>query len=840
MIRILFIISLLVLPASLSAQNTIQTPEEFLGYELGQRFTRHHKVVEYYKYIADQLPNVNLIQYGETYENRPLIVAVISSPENMSKLDEIRINNLKRAQLEDGNATEDKKAIVWLSYNVHGNEASSIEASMKTLYSLIDPNNTPSKEGLKNTIVIMDPCINPDGRDRYANFYNQYGNKDFNPDGNDVEHREVWPGGRANHYLFDLNRDWAWQTQVESESRLKLYQQWMPHIHVDFHEQGHNSPYYFAPAAEPYHQIISQWQRDFQVAIGKNHAKYFDKNNWLYFTGEVFDLLYPSYGDTYPTFNGAIGMTYEQAGGGYGGLGVITEYEDTLTLKDRIEHHHTTGISTIEISSQNASQLVDEFAKSFDKSVSDPDAKYKAYVIKSSSGKDKIERIISLLDKHHIQYGTAIRKRISGFDYINNKNSSIGINSSDLVISIYQPKSKLITALFEPVAKLSDTLTYDITAWSMPYAHGLHAYAITDKLNVTPGYELNAQYKEPSNSRPYAYISKYNSLEDAKWLAQLLKANVKVRVAKKPFTLEGQSFKRGSIVVTRRNNENLGNKFDKIIREACKKHDQPIMAVSTGFSDIGVDLGSSSISRLSTPKIAVLTGPQTSSLNFGEIWHFFERQIDYPITKISTDYFRSVDLWDYNVLIVPHGYYKIFNEALISSVSRWVKDGGKLILIGNAMNSFTNKKGFSLKEQKTNGDKSKKNTSIQEQLKSYDSQERDRLSSSIFGAIFKVQLDSSHPLAYGYGQHYFSLKTSSLQFPYLEGGSNVGVLSSNAKPVSGFAGYKASDKLENSLVFGVEDSGRGSIVYMVDNPLFRAFWENGKLLFANAVFVVGN
>ncbi|MEL7004926.1 MAG: M14 family metallopeptidase, partial [Bacteroidota bacterium] len=776
MIRSLLVVTLLSFPTFLSAQNTIQNPEEFLGYKLGERFTRHHKVIEYYKYIAGEVPHVNLVKYGETYEHRPLMAAIISSPENMAKLDEIKTNNLKRTRLLEGTPSNDKTAIVWLSYNVHGNEASTIEASMETLYSLVDPSNNRSKEWLKNTVVIMDPCINPDGRDRYANFYNQYGNKDFNPDGNDLEHHEVWPGGRANHYLFDLNRDWAWQTQVESESRLKLYHKWMPHIHVDFHEQGYNSPYYFAPATEPYHEVISQWQRDFQVTIGRNHAKYFDQNNWLYFTDEVFDLLYPSYGDTYPTFNGAIGMTYEQAGGGYGGLGVLTEYKDTLTLKDRVAHHHTTGISTIEISSQHATRLVDEFAKSFEKSVNNPSAKYKSYVIKSSSGKDKIKSLISLLEKHHIQYGTASRKSVNGFSYKNNGNRSVSVNSSDLAISVYQPKAKLITSLFEPVAKLSDSLTYDITAWSLPYAYGLDAYAVQEKLTVTEGYEVGTQYKVPSNGRPYAYIAKYNSLEDARWLARLLKEGVNVRVAKKPFTIEGQSFKRGSLVVTRRNNENLREKFDKIILETSKDYSRPITAVATGFSDTGVDLGSSSISRLAVPKIAVLAGPQTSSLSFGEIWHFFERQINYPITKISTDYFKSVDLWDYNVLIVPHGYYQIFNESLIGTITRWVKDGGKLILIGNALNSFKNKKGFNLKDgKKANGQANKKNTSIEDQLKSYDSQERDRLSSSIFGAIFKVRVDNSHPLAYGYDQHYFSLKTSSLQFPYLQEGSNVGV-----------------------------------------------------------------
>lgn len=822
---------------SLLAQ--LKSPKEYLGYELGERFTRHHKVVEYFQHVSDALPNVKIHQYGETYEHRPLIGAIISSQQNIDNWDEIRKNNLRQAKMLEGTVSDDNIAIVWLSYNIHGNEASSIEASMKTLYELATSDR--AKEWLKNTIIIIDPCINPDGRDRYANFYNQYGNKNFNPDGDAMEHREPWPGGRPNHYLFDLNRDWAWQSQQESIHRMRFYNAIMPHIHVDFHEQGYNNPYYFAPAAEPYHEVITPWQREFQVSIGKNHAKYFDQESWLYFTKERFDLLYPSYGDTYPIYNGAIGMTYEQGGHGFAGLGIITEYGDTLTLKDRINHHFTTGISTVEISSKNAAKLSSEFSQYFDQNVNNPVGKYKTYVVKRTTNSDNINALTRFLDKQQINYGTGrSRKSVNGYSYLKNGNASVSISDKDLIISTYQAKSKLVTALFEPVAKLSDTLTYDITAWSLPYAYGLDAYALTEKLEVTAEYEPEVAAAPNLSKKPYAYISKYNSIDDVKWLTALMKTGLNPRVAHKPFTVEGRSYKKGSIVVTRRNNEKFGSSFDQIIQEATQKYGRSIDAVYTGFSDRGVDLGSSEIARLKTPKIAVLSGEQTSSLSFGEIWHFFERQIDYPITAIRTDYFNRVNLDDYQVLIVPNGYYQLFDEKVLSKLSSWVNAGGKLILMGNSLKAFENQNGFLLK--KFNDDEKRKNKKNQNNniLQSFDSYERDGLSSSIFGAIFKVSMDSSNPLAYGYGNEYYSLKTSSQRFAYLDGGQNVGVLKGDALPVSGFAGFKAIDKLENSLVFGVQQKGRGQVVYMVDNPLFRAFWENGKLLFSNAVFIVGN
>ena len=265
--------------------------------------------------------------------------------------------------------SENAPAIVWLSYNVHGNETSSSEAALFTLFALADPANTQTKEWLKNTVVIIDPCINPDGRDRYVNWFNSIVGNNYNPRLDAREHREPWPGGRTNHYNFDLNRDWAWQTQIESQQRIKQYNQWMPQVHVDYHEQGINQPYYFAPAAQPYHEAITQWQRDFQVTIGKNHAKYFDKNGWLYFTKEIFDLFYPSYGDTYPVYNGAIGMTYEQGGGGAGGLGVDTDEGDTLTLYDRATHHYHHLSKYDRNSFIECNALIKEFRKFFNNAV---------------------------------------------------------------------------------------------------------------------------------------------------------------------------------------------------------------------------------------------------------------------------------------------------------------------------------------------------------------------------------------------------------------------------------------------------------------------------------------
>jgi hypothetical protein len=805
------------------AQN-IKSPSEFLGYEIGTQFSRHHQVVDYFQYVESQLPTqVKMEKYGETYERRPLYVTYISSEENMKNLEVIRENNLKSTGILNGESNTTDIAIVWLSYNVHGNEASSTEATMQTLYTLL----TEKKDYLKNTVVIIDPCINPDGRDRYANWYNKTKSTPFDIDPQASEHSEPWPGGRANHYLFDLNRDWAWASQQESQSRLKIYNKWMPHIHVDFHEQGINNPYYFAPAAEPYHELITNWQRDFQVQIGKNHAKYFDAEGWLYFTRESFDLLYPSYGDTYPTYMGAIGMTYEQAGGGQGGLGVLRREGDVLTLVDRVKHHTTTGISTVEIASKNASKLNSEFKKFFDTS----GLKYKSYVMQGNQ--DKIEVLKTLLDRHEIKYGNASTSKVSGYSYGSASQGSMSTTSNDLVVSTNQPKGKMVKALFEPNAKLSDSLTYDITAWSLPYAYGLETVASTSLVNTTNNVRENSV---ASLENAYGYVSDWNSMKDAKFLSTLLGKNIKVRFTHEPFAQNGITFKRGSLIILQRDNTHIKN-FTSVLSDITTKIQQPLIAIHTGFSDMFPDMGSSSIRLIVKPKIAMISGEATSSLSYGATWHFFEQQLHYPVTSINSEDLSRVNLDDYNVLILPSGNYRsILNESGMTKLQDWMRAGGKVIAIDRALSAFAGKDGFGLKYNKSEDSEEDENNN----LIPYADRQRESAKQMITGAIFKTNVDNTHPMAYGYSKDYFSLKLGATSYSLLDRGSNVAHIGDNVMKVSGFAGSEALKTLKNSLVFGEERQGRGSIVYMVDNPLFRSFWENGKLFFVNAIFFANN
>lgn len=832
--RIIFSLFAIVLlsTAVLQAQSAqIKTPAEFLGYELGEHFTYHHQVVSYFEYVAKTSPMVELEYYGRSYERRPLFVVYISTPENVARREAIRTTNLKRAGVLEGTPEQDHTAIIWLSYNIHGNESVSMEASMQTLYELVSPNHPETKPWLERSLVIMDPTINPDGRDRYAVWFNQVVGKNFNPDPMAREHQEPWPGGRANHYLFDLNRDWAWQTQTESQQRGVHYQKWLPHVHGDFHEMG-GYRYYFLPAANPYHEQITQWQRDFQVTIGDNIARHFDKDHRLYFTREVFDLFYPSYGDTWPTYQGAIGMTYEQGGGGRAGLGILTERGDTLTLTDRISNQHLAGIATVEAVALSNERVVNEFAKFYDDARNNPKTTYKSYIIRVGNNQDNVAAMLDLLDKQGITYGRAqSRRSIQAFDYKSGTNRAISVSDQDIVISMYQPKSTLANILLEPRTTIVDSLTYDLTAWSVPYIYGVEAYATTDRINPSgDARDLINQMTIQGFPEPVvAYLFKYNSFEDARFVAALHRHGYSFRLSSRPFETANQKFDRGTIVVSQNGNRHI-NDFDGSIRALANKYGRNPIAVGSARAATGVDLGSESVRHANKPNVVVLSGSSVSSLAFGEVWHFFEQQLDYPLTVIDASAITRADLTNYDVIILPQGSYNDFLGS--DALANWIRNGGRLIAMEGAVGQLSAIRGFDGLKRKE-GDKP--DDSMESRLRTYADQERESMMSSLAGGIFKVTVDNTHPLGFGYSDTYYTLKRSTASYEYLSNGWNVGHIPAKGL-VSGFVGSKVVSQLETSLNFGVTSMGRGQIIVMVDNPLFRGFWYGGRLMFSNAIF----
>ncbi|MDB5019826.1 MAG: hypothetical protein JWQ28_953, partial [Pedobacter sp.] len=765
-----------------------------------------------------------LISYGKTYEGRELLAVVLSAAGNMNRLEEIRESNLALSKGQQAKL-KDQPAVLWMSYNVHGNEASSSETAMKTLFTLSQNQTNAIKQYLQNTVVILDPCLNPDGRERYVQYFNAVSGikPDASPDAR--EHREPWPYGRVNHYYFDLNRDWAWQTQVETQQRLALYRQWMPEVHVDFHEQNYNIPYYFAPAAEPVHQDITAWQKAFQVTVGKNNAKYFDEKGWKYFTKERFDLLYPSYGDTYPLYNGAIGMTYEQGGIG-AGLAVVTKDGDTLRLKDRIDHHFSNAMSTLEVVSGNADKLVSEFKNYFLNSKKTIPGPYQTYVVKAD-GTGKIGKLAELLNKNGISYAYGADKTLSGFDFESKNQVAYKIQRNDLIVNLHQPAAVLANVLFEPQTSIRDSDTYDITAWAIPYAYGLQTYATKQSIyGKNPDQEQKATTGTDAK-HPYAWILGGNSMEDVKNLIKLQNVGLSVRIAGQSFQADGQSYPQGSLLLYRIDNERNAKNLDVLMDSLQHKLNIHLQTVSSGFVEKGKDLGSPDYELLKKRQIAVVSGPDTYAASVGEIWHFFEQELDYPVKMIGMEELNNLDINKTNVLILPNGKYPLdLNEKLDS----WVKLGGKVILMEGAVEAVAGKKPFEINK--------KVYVKVDKKALPYSSKFNPDFSESIPGAIYKVSLDASHPLSFGLGKYFYTIKADTVLYePLKEGSYNVGILKTGSY-MSGIAAKSVQKRLDSGLIFGVQPYGKGTILYFATDILFRSFWENGKKLFLNAVFLM--
>lgn len=817
-----------------SGQSTeLQSPDQFLQYPLGSRFTPHYLLVEYFRHAAGASDKIKLVDYGKTYELRPLIAAIISSPQNINRVEEIRQNNLRRTGLQTGNVKEDDIAIVYLSYSIHGNEAAGSESSMAVLYDLIK-GSTEIDQWLSNTVVIIDPCLNPDGYSRYSQWNNSVSNIPFNANPESLEHHEPWPGGRTNHYYFDLNRDWAWQTQKESRERIAFYRQWMPHVHADLHEMSGGSSYYFAPAAQPYHPYLTPWQSEFQIEIGKNHASYFDKKGWRYFTKEFFDLFYPSYGDTYPMLSGAIGMTYEQAGSSGAGRALLLGNNDTLKLSDRIAHHHVTSLSTIEVSSRNASRLVKAFADYYKNSVSDPAGRYNYYVIKRSDNSGRIPDLLSLLERNDIRYAmlSEDHKQIKGFSYSAGEEKTFIQQKGDIIIPSAQPKSALLNALFEPEAELVDSLTYDITAWSVPMAYGLNVYATNESMNAVP-YKKDQVTSIDFKNSAYAYAIPWGSVASSRLLASILRDDIMARYATEDFEVNAIHYDAGTIVVMRADNRNFPD-LDATLEEKFKNAEVPVSAISTGFVHSGKDLGSGSYVPIRIPNVLTVSGKGVSSLGVGQVWHFFEEELQYPVHIIDVQNFNDIDIDHYNVIVLPEGSYMLDND-LVKKMTAWARGGGQVIAIGSAIRQLAGKEGIAIKSKV---DFPEENPPLEEPAhfpEAYNTVPRKSMSGEIAGAVFRTHIDPSHPLSFGLGENYWTLKTSPSLYAWLPSGGNAVYLNDQQQHY-GFTGSKVLAKINKTLVAGREQMGKGGIVYLTDNPLFRSFWNSGKVLFSNAIF----
>jgi hypothetical protein len=450
------------------------------------------------------------------------------------------------------------------------------------------------------------------------------------------------------------------------------------------------------------------------------------------------------------------------------------------------------------------------------------------------------------LRNNGLEYGFAAGKASAkGFNYTTGKEEAFTINENDLVIPAQQARASMVKVLFEPNSKLSDSATYDITAWSLPYAMGLEAYAVKDKLTLAglkDKISMTSGITVTDKAPPlYAYVIPWTSVGSATLLSQLLKAGIKMRYAEQPFEINGRRFEKGSLIITKAANklteEKLFSTLTKCITESPGYHES-IVPVSSGFVDKGFDLGSDKVRYINAPKVALLAGEGVNANAMGELWHFFEQQLRYPVSVINATDIGQVNWKSFDVVIMPDGYYRFTGDkSIMDNMRSWIEQGGRLIAIENAVSQLSNLE-WTIRKKKEDAKKEDEKANYTA-LKKYEDREKDYLRNSIPGAVYKVELDNSHPLAFGYTGQYFTLKQDDNLYEFIsDGGWNVGFIKKSGY-VTGFAGVNTKEKLKDGLVLGVQEIGRGEIIYFADDPIFRGFWESGKLLLANAVFMVG-
>jgi hypothetical protein len=826
----------------------ITSPQEFLGYPLGEEYTHHHQLGAYLKNLAEESERVTVITYGETYEGRNLWLAIVTSEENHSRLDEIRENNRLLSDPEANHASiiEDNPAIVWLSYGVHGNEASSAESALQTAYRLAAGEDAETTLMRSEAVTIIDPVLNPDGRERYVTWYKSSQANVLNTDSSDLEHDEIWPGGRTNHYWFDLNRDWTWLVHPESRGRIAQYNQWMPQVHLDIHEQGFNNNYFTMPGTTPRNLQLPDDYEEWSNRFGLGVIEEFDQHNINYATTEAFDFFYPGYGSSYPSLMGAIGMLAEQGGHSRGGRAVETEDGYILTLQQRIFDHYKNSVSTVRTAVANRQELLTYYRDALNPEASKVETE--VYILPDNQT-DHTYDVINIL----LQHDVSVERTDENFtlrnatDYRTRSTSNRSLSAGDFIIKKDQPKHLLITTLFEPEMAIEDSVMYDMSVWSVPMAYNLDAYysSTVPSVSTTPLEEVPVRRSGVVNaSAAYAFVIDWEQLHAPKALAKLWEKGYNVRSAGKEFTKGALSFSRGSLIVLAGRNYEMRSQLSDDMREIAREAGVVIHGFNTGRMDSGMDLASRSSNVLHPPKTALIVDRPFNSYTAGQIWFQFDQNVEFGISRLRSWRLSSLDLNEYDVLILP-GFYggsAPLGESEMDILKEWVQAGGTLVATeGSAFALTKDRTEFTSVEMVKNDEDTTENTTDPAAFTPYEARTDSSGLRRIPGAAFHSNIDISNPLAFGLKEQIYSLTYSTDQLKPSSSYQVVGYYNDSAAELlaSGYASQQNLEKAAGNVFAAVAPMGRGNVVMLTDNTQYRMFWRGSERLLINAVMLLG-
>jgi len=808
------------LPADVTYNNAIPKPKDIIHHEVGEWHVTHDRLVNYMSALATAAPErIKMETMGFTYERRPQVLLVVTSKNNHARLEQIRQQHLLLSDPSKSSSLNlnDMPIVVYVGHSIHGNEPSGSNAALVSAYYLAAAQGKEIDDLLENVVILFDPSFNPDGLQRFSTWANQHKSKNLVTDPSSREFNEVWPGGRFNHYWFDLNRDWLPAVHPESQNRVKLYHQWKPNILTDHHEQGSNASFFFQPGVPSrVNPLTPKKNQELTEKIGRFHAKYLDKIGSLYFTKENYDDFYYGKGSTFPDINGAIGILFEQASS----RGHAQETGNgILRFPFTIKNQFVTVLSTLEGARQLRKEFL-EFQRDFYKqSVSNEN---KGYVFGDKNDRGKTFLFIEMMQRH----GIAVNEYTGANDTEFEKGAAY-------TVSLNQPQQVLIKAIFDKQLTFTDSLFYDISSWTMPLAYGIpYKEAVVagtgkklENLKMPAGELLGGKSE-------YGYIFEWDEFFAPRALLELQQAGLITKVATNKteiITTAGlKKFDYGTILIPVSMQDKNSEQVFQLLNQAAQKNGLKIYSMQSGTASAGSDLGSSKYISLKQPTVAMMVGTGVSALDAGEVWHLMDQRLNIPASHLDAANFNRADISKYSTIIMVSGNYGEVNKEKMKS---WVQAGGVLILLEDAV-TWAAQSGIAsvtLKKIKSAEDSSQRLPYVQrEQIDG---------AQQMSGAIFGAEVDLTHPLAYGYNQKTVSLFKANKVFMEKSKNPYATPFYYGSNPLqSGYISRENNNAIKNSAAVIVNTVGSGRVINIADNPNLRGFWLGGTKLLMNAIF----
>ena len=806
------------LPTDVSYNPNIPTPKSSIGHQVGDWHITHDKLVQYMYTLASSSDRITIENRGATFEGRPLLLLTITSANNHANIETIRQQHLELTQKEPSTTNiNEMPIVVQQGFSIHGNEPSGSNAALAVAYYLAAAQGPAIDTLLNNTVILFDPSYNPDGLQRFAYWANTNKSKNINPDPNDREYDEVWPGGRTNHYWFDMNRDWLPVQLPESRARIATFHKWMPNILTDHHEMGTNSSFFFQPGIPSRtHPLTPQQNQDLTGEIGSYHATAFDKIGSFYYSKESFDDFYYGKGSTFPDINGSIGILFEQASSrGHAQESV----NGILTFPFTIRNQFTAALSTLEAAVAMRQKIL-SYQQEFYQQAFKEAAKADAIVFGDEKDPSKAYHLAEILMRQNIQ----VHKIANDFT----SNGKHYTKESSYAVPKNQRQHRLINAMFEKRTKFKDSLFYDVSAWTLPLAFNLdyNQDIPTDKV----GEKITTLTKPAANAPKYSeygYLMQWHDYYTPKALNMLLKKGIRAKVGMTPFTSQNKEYDYGTILIPVQNQDLSSKDIAKAVEEIVAQTGVTIDPANSGQTQ-KINLGSNQFKALKLPKVAMLVGDGINPYDAGEIWHLFDQRYDMRITKLDTKNFGRVDISKYTDIIMPATRGNALNKDAAKKLKTWIQNGGTLIGYKSA-GKWLEKNEFmkmTFKSNKTTA------TDISfEQRSNYNGAQY------IGGAIFQTTLDRSHPIAFGYKNKSLPVFRNTTLFVEADKNSYNNPIKYTASPLlSGYISLPNLELLKNTVPFKKAKLGRGNILYFTDNTNFRAFWYGTNKLLMNAIF----